>query len=129
MSEKGKGVILLLIANIFFAINMPVSRELTPNWIDPFGLSFFRISFACLAFFLLTAILKQKASFSVKEHALLFLGGVMGTTANQLSFLGGLAKTSPVDASLIITITPIITMVFAALIIKEPITFKKTARR
>lgn len=127
MSEKGKGVILLLIANIFFAINMPVSRELTPNWIDPFGLSFFRISFACLAFFLLTAILKQKASFSVKEHALLLLGGVMGTTANQLSFLGGLAKTSPVDASLIITITPIITMVFAALIIKEPITFKKTA--
>ncbi len=125
LSPKTKGVILILAANILFSLNMPVSRELTPQWIDPFGLSFLRISFAFLSFFILSIILKSRERFSFKEHLLLIACGILGTTTNQLSFLSGLAKTSPVDASLIITVTPIITMIFAALIIKEPITFKK----
>jgi drug/metabolite transporter (DMT)-like permease len=125
LSPKTKGVILILAANILFSLNMPVSRELTPQWIDPFGLSFLRISFAFLSFFILSLILKSRERFSFKEHLLLIACGILGTTTNQLSFLSGLAKTSPVDASLIITVTPIITMVFAALIIREPITFKK----
>lgn len=125
LSPKTKGVILILAANILFSLNMPVSRELTPQWIDPFGLSFLRISFAFLSFFILSIILKSRERFSFKEHLLLIACGILGTTTNQLSFLSELAKTSPVDASLIITVTPIITMIFAALIIKEPITFKK----
>ncbi|HCT93951.1 MAG: hypothetical protein A2X19_04845 [Bacteroidetes bacterium GWE2_39_28] len=124
-APKSKGVIIILIANIFFAVNMPVSKEITPEWINPFGLSLLRISFAFISFFILSLILKSRQRFSLKEHFTLMLCGLLGTTLNQMSFLGGLAKTSPVDASLIITITPILTMLFAALIIKEPITFKK----
>lgn len=125
LSPKTRGVVLILTANILFSLNMPVSRELTPDWIDPFGLSFLRISFAFLSFFILSLFLKKREKFSLKEHFILLSCGILGTTTNQLSFLAGLAKTSPVDASLIITVTPIITMIFAALIIKEPITFRK----
>ena len=128
ISSRAKGVILILLANIFFAINMPVSRELTPEWIDPFGLSQFRISFAFISFLFLSFIIKDDSNgFTIREHGVLILAGIMGTAANQLSFLAGLSMTSPVDASLIITITPIITMLFAALIIKEPISFKKAS--
>jgi len=128
ISPRAKGVILILLANIFFAINMPVSRELTPEWIDPFGLSQFRISFAFISFLFLSFIIKDDSNgFTIREHGVLILAGIMGTAANQLSFLAGLSMTSPVDASLIITITPIITMLFAALIIKEPISFKKAS--
>ena len=127
LSDRTKGILLIVAANILFAINIPVSREIMPRWIDPFGLSQLRITFAFLSFFILSLFIKKTdKSFTIKEHALLFLSGIFGTTLNQLSFLAGLAKTSPVDASLIITVTPIITMVFAALIIKEQITFKKT---
>lgn len=127
LSERTKGIILILAANTLFAINMPVSREITPEWIHPFGLSQLRISFAFIALFLLSFFVKKNEnSFSGKEHIILLLSGIFGTTLNQLSFLGGLAKTSPVDASLIITITPIITMIFAAIIIKEPVSLKKT---
>ncbi|PKP00464.1 MAG: EamA family transporter [Bacteroidetes bacterium HGW-Bacteroidetes-8] len=125
LPPKTRGVILILVANIFFAFNMPVSRELTPDWIDPFGLSLLRISFAFFAFFTLSKILKTGVKFTIKEHYILIISGILGTTTNQLSFLVGLSKSSPVDASLIITVTPIITMIFAALIIKEPITAKK----
>lgn len=128
ISPRAKGVILILLANIFFAINMPVSRELTPEWVDPFGLSQFRITFAFISFLFLSFIIKDDSNgFTMREHGVLILAGIMGTAANQLSFLAGLSMTSPVDASLIITITPIITMLFAALIIKEPISFKKAS--
>ncbi|GAB1373264.1 DMT family transporter [Bacteroidales bacterium] len=107
---------------------MPVSRELTPEWINPFGLSLFRISFAFISFLILSLFIKDTSDgFTIKEHLILILAGLMGTAANQLSFLAGLSMTSPVDASLIITITPIITMLFAAVIIKEPISFKKAS--
>jgi drug/metabolite transporter (DMT)-like permease len=125
LPPKTRGVILILVANIFFAFNMPISRELTPQWINPFGLSLLRISFAFFSFFTLSAILRTGVRFTLKEHFILILSGILGTTTNQLSFLVGLSKSSPVDASLIITVTPIITMIFAALIIKEPITLKK----
>ena len=124
-APKSRGVIIILIANLFFAVNMPISREITPLWINPYGLSLLRISFAFVSFFILSLILKSRQKFSFKEHITLMACGLLGTTLNQMSFLVGLSKTSPVDASLIITITPILTMLFAALIIKEPITFKK----
>lgn len=128
LPPKTRGIILILLANLFFAINMPVSRELTPEWINPFGLSLFRISFAFISFLILSLFIKDTSDgFTIKEHLILILAGLMGTAANQLSFLAGLSMTSPVDASLIITITPIITMLFAAVIIKEPISFRKAS--
>lgn len=128
LPPKTRGILLILLANLFFAINMPVSRELTPEWINPFGLSLFRISFAFISFLILSLFIKDTSDgFTIKEHLILILAGLMGTAANQLSFLAGLSMTSPVDASLIITITPIITMLFAAVIIKEPISFRKAS--
>jgi len=128
LSDRTKGILLIVAANTLFAINLPVSREITPRWIDPFGLSQLRITFAFISFLLLSFVIKKDGkTFTPKEHILLFFSGIFGTTLNQLSFLAGLAKTSPVDASLIITITPIITMIFAALIIKEHVTFKKAS--
>lgn len=115
----------MLAANACFAINTSVSRMLMPGSIPPFGLSLLRISFACLAFFILGQFIKNPVKFTLKEHLKLLLCGVMGASFNQLFFLQGLSGTSPVDASLICTCTPILTMLFAAALIKEPISWKK----
>ena len=125
MNPNILGSILIIIANIFFAINIPVSRALTPSFIDPFGLSIIRIIFACITFFILGFFIKSSVKITVKDHIRLFLCGITGTTINQLAFLWGLSESSPVDSSIIITSTPIITMVFSALLIKEPISWKK----
>jgi drug/metabolite transporter (DMT)-like permease len=46
---------------------------------------------------------------------------------NQMSFVVGLSTTSPVDASIVVTLTPVLTMIAAALFMKEPITVLKVA--
>ncbi len=128
MNLKLKGCIFILGANICFALNNSVSRLIIPNYMPPFGLSELRIIFAAFAFIFLSLFIKNDApKFSAKDHLRLFICGILGTALNQLSFLGGLALTSPVDASLICTCTPIITMIFASFIIKEPISIKKAS--
>lgn len=126
MNPKLKGSIFILFANVCFALNTSVSRMIIPDNMPPFGLSQLRITFACLAFFVLGFIVKNKGpKFTLKNHLRLLICGLLGTAINQLSFLGGLSMTSPVDASLICTCTPILTMIFASFIIKEPISLKK----
>ena len=51
--------------------------------------------------------------------------GIIGIFLPQLTFLHAIARTAPVDLSIITTITPILTMLFAAFFLKEPITWKK----
>lgn len=126
MNPKVKGSIFILFANVCFALNTSVSRMIIPENMPPYGLSLLRISFACFAFFVLGLIIKNNGpKFSLKDHGRLIICGLLGTAFNQLSFLGGLSMTSPVDASLICTCTPILTMIFASIIIKEPISLKK----
>ena len=51
--------------------------------------------------------------------------GVLGIFLPQLTFLYAITMTTPVDLSVIGTITPILTMFAAAIFLREPITWKK----
>ncbi len=55
----------------------------------------------------------------------LFFAALFGIVLNQGPFIWGVSMTSPIDASIVATTTPIIAMVIAALYLKEPITGKK----
>lgn len=123
-NEKLKGHILILIANILFAINMPISKYLLPTHVLPEGLTIMRISFACVMFWLTSLFIKQE-KVPLKDLGLLFACALCGIAFNQGLFIYGLNITSPVDASIIAIGVPIYVMLLAALILKEPITRMK----
>lgn len=56
---------------------------------------------------------------------MLFFASLLGIVCNQGCFTFGLSLTSPVDASIMTTTMPIVTMILAALFLKEPVTPKK----
>lgn len=60
-----------------------------------------------------------------KDLLKLFGAAVIGIFLPQLTFLNAIARTTPVDLSIITTITPILTMFSAAIFLREPITWKK----
>lgn len=123
-SEKLKGHILILITNILFAVNMPISKYLLPTHVPPEGLTIMRMGFACVMFWLVSLFLKQE-HVPLKDLGLLFICALCGVGFNQGLFIIGLNRTSPVDASIIATAVPIFVMLLAAAILKEPITGKK----
>lgn len=114
----------LLAANILFGLNNPISRSLMPDIIDPITLTYFRILGGAVLFWVSALFIKvEKVPF--KDLVLFFFAAFFSLTANQIPFFLGLSKTSPIDAAIVITTLPIMSMLLAALIIKEPITLKK----
>jgi drug/metabolite transporter (DMT)-like permease len=123
-TEKWKGHGLILIANIFFAINLPISKYLIPEHVAPEALTLLRSIFGCIMFWLVSLFIKQE-KVDYKDLGLLFLCALCGFAFNSTLFMTGLNLTSPVDASIIATAGPIYVMLLAALILKEPITLQK----
>ncbi len=121
---KQQGHLALFISSIVFGLNIPVARTIIPDIVDPFLMTFLRMSGAAVLFW--TASLFTKKEFVPKKDVLLFFfSAVFAIVVNQTFFIVGLSKTSPIDASLVVTLSPIITMLLAAIIIKEPVTWVK----
>lgn len=124
-TEKVKGHILILITNLLFAVNMPISKYLLPAHVPPEGLTIMRMAFACFMFWAVSRFtVKEKVP--LKDLRMLFVCALCGVGINQGLFIIGLNRTSPVDASIIATAVPIFVMLLAAVILKEPVTRKKS---
>ena len=124
-SEKLKGHILILITNILFAVNMPISKYLLPAHVPPEGLTIMRMAFACVMFWIVS-LFTVKEKVPLKDLGMLFVCALCGVGINQGLFIVGLNRSSPVDASIIATAVPIFVLLLAAIILKEPITRKKS---
>jgi drug/metabolite transporter (DMT)-like permease len=114
----------LLAANIIYGLNFSIAKSVMPDSIRPFALVSLR-SVATAALFWITSLFLPKEP--VRNKDLLFLFGVsfFGVVINQTLFLAGLELTSPINSSIILSTNPIFAFIFAALILKEGITFLK----
>jgi drug/metabolite transporter (DMT)-like permease len=112
----------LLAANIIYGLNYSIAKAVMPEHIKPFALVSLR-SVITAGLFWITSLFMPKEP--VKNKDLLFLFGVsfFGVVINQTLFLVGLNLTSPINSSIILSTNPIFAFVFAALILKEKITF------
>ena len=125
LTQKQQGNLIMLFVAIVFGLNMPISKHvLNESYISSFGLTVLRMTFATITFWI-TSLFLPKEKVEKKDRLILLVGGLVGIVLNQGSFLYGLATTSPVDASIITTSSPLFAMVIAALVLKEPITAKK----
>jgi len=122
--KKLTGHIALFSANLIFGLNNPISRTLMPEILSPYTLTFFRLSGGMLLFWILSLFVKTE-KVPAKDILLLFFASLFALTLNQLPFFVGLSMTSPIDASIVVTMLPIMTMILAAIFIKEPITLMK----
>ena len=116
-SEKLKGHILILITNILFAVNMPISKYLLPAHVPPEGLTIMRMAFACVMFWIVS-LFTVKEKVPLKDLGMLFVCALCGVGINQGLFIVGLNRSSPVDASIIATAVPIFVLLLAAVILK-----------
>ncbi|MCD8303320.1 MAG: DMT family transporter [Prevotellaceae bacterium] len=90
------------------------------------GLTLVEMRMTCAAIcFWLASLFAPREHVRSKDLLKLFFAGLMGVVLNQGLFTIGLVRTSPIDAAVMTTMTPIVTMIAAALIIREPVTGKK----
>lgn len=114
----------LLAANFIYGINYSIAKAVMPDYIKPLALVSLRSISAALLFWVTSLFLPRE---KVSHKDLLYLLGCsfFGVVINQIFFLAGLNLTSPINSSILISTNPIFAFVFAALILKERITFLK----
>ena len=109
----------------FYAGNYLVAKSIMNNdFVGPLGFVLLRVSVATAMFWTVSLIIGMH-SIERKDIPRFMLCGLTGATANQAFFFLGLERTTPIHASLILTITPILVLVFSRFILHEKITLRK----
>lgn len=125
LSQKQQGNLIMVFVILIFGLNIPVNKYLyAEGLLSPMAMTALRMSFAAVAFWLVS-FLMPKEKVEKKDMLYLVAGGLCGMVFNQGLFAYGLGETSPVDASIITTSSPLFAMIIAAIVLKEPITWMK----
>lgn len=119
-----KGHIAMLAASVIWGLNSPIGKAVLDYGIPPLALTTFRFFGAAIAFWIIS-IFTKKEHVKHEDLLMLFFASLFGIVLNQGTFIFGLSLTSPIDASIVTTMAPIVTMIVAAIVLKEPVTGKK----
>ena len=114
-----------LIAYSIFGFNIIVCKDLTSDGlISPLGIFTLRALGAGALFWIISSFLPAE-KVERKDLPKIFAASMLGFFTCQVTFLIGIPYITPMDCSIMSSLSPIYTMVVAAIVIKEPITFQK----
>ena len=114
----------LLVANLIYAINYTLAKDVMPDYIKPSGFILLRV-IGALFLFALSYFLFIKEKIEKKDIIRFAICGLFGVAINQLLFFEGLNLTTPINAAIIMTSNPILVIIMSLLILKEKITLRK----
>lgn len=112
---------------LIFGFNIIACKNVANSgFVPPFCLFSIRAAGAVLLFWG-ASLFRPKERVCKRDLTRIFFASMLGLFLTQIVFLEAIPITTPMDASVISTLTPIMTMFVAALFLKEPITMRKVA--
>lgn len=119
------GHIACFTAYLIFGLNIIVCKDLTSsNAISPLALFTLR-SLGAGALFWLVSLFKPKEMVEKCDFPKIFAASVLGFFLTQITFLVAIPQITPMECSIVASLSPIYTMFIAAFAIKEPLSAKK----
>lgn len=106
-SDALRGNLLILIATIFFGINIPVVKYLNPEWLTSDDITMFRLGGGCLLFWLASLLMKGQDRIARDDFPRILIGGGLGLFAFIYLFNLSLRYANPIDVSIIMTLPPV----------------------
>ena len=125
MDKRTLGFLAASGATIIYDLNHTIAKNVMPTYITPFGFILLRVLGAAILFWLVSFLIKPE-KIQKKDWPRLIACSFLGMVINMLAFFKGLELSTPVNSSVIITISPIIVFIFSAILLKEKIQFLKT---
>ncbi len=125
MKENTLGHLACFIAYTIFGINIIVCKDLTTSQLlSPVALFCLRSLGAGLLFWLIGSFL-PKEKVDRKDYLKIFMAAVLGFFLTQMTFLIAIPSITPMDCSIVTSLSPIYTMFIAYFALREPITLRK----
>ena len=124
MNDKTKtsgaliGNLCILIATIFWGMNVSFTKALIPDWMTADGIVVVRLVGGCLLMWIVSLFLKCE-KIARHDWLKLFLGGAIGLFAFIYLFVTSLRYGNPIDISIIMTLPPIFVILIGIIFMKQ----------
>lgn len=124
MDKRILAILAAIGASTIYGINHTVAKGVMPTYIQPFGFIFLRVIGAAVLFWLVS-LFKPWEKIEKKDWPRLIACAIFGMVINMLFFFQGLNMSTPINSSVITTLSPVMVIILSAFLLKERITLLK----
>lgn len=112
-------------ASVIYGVNHTIAKGLMPNVIEPYGFILLRV-FGAAAIFWIISLFFPSEKVARRDWFRFVICAFFGMVLNMLAFFKGLSLSTPINSSVIITLSPLLLLVLSAFILRERITWVKS---
>lgn len=120
MNTRTLALIAVSIATLVYGLNYTIAKEVMPLYIHPFGFILIRVIGATAIFWLVSLFIKPE-KIAKGDYKRIFVASIFGIALNMLAFFKGLCLTTPISASVMMVMSPIMVLIFSSILIRKPI--------
>nr|WP_046755006.1 DMT family transporter [Kordia jejudonensis] len=125
MPKKSFAFVAAFMVQVFYGVTFTFASDvLKGGYIKPFGFILLRVVGAAILFWVFS-IFAPKEKIDRKDYLTFFFAAIFGIALNMLTFFKGLKYTTPIHASVIMVVVPILVLIMSAIFLKEKIIPKK----
>ncbi|QHI37729.1 hypothetical protein IMCC3317_31100 [Kordia antarctica] len=125
MSKKTFAFIAAFMVQVFYGVTFTFASDVIKGgYIKPFGFILLRVSGAAILFWIFS-FFAPKEKIDRKDFIMFFFASIFGIALNMLTFFKGFEYTTPIHASVIMVVVPIIVLILSAIFLKEKVLPKK----
>jgi drug/metabolite transporter (DMT)-like permease len=121
LNQNFKSHLAIFGANTIYGLNYVIAKGIMPDFLLPRAIIFLRVSGTVLLFWLLQLFLPAE-KVEKRDLSQMALCSIFGVVINQLLFFEGLNLTTPISASIVSTVIPVLVLLLSYFILKEKIT-------
>lgn len=125
MNSRILALIAAAAASTIYGVNHTIAKGLMPDVIGPYGFILVRVTGAALLFWLIGLFVNSE-KIDRKDWPRILVCALFGMVLNMNMFFKGLELSTPINSSVVITLTPVILLVLGAFLLKERITWLKS---
>lgn len=120
MNTRTLALIAVSIATLIYGINYTIAKEVMPLYVKPFGFILIRV-FGATAIFWLVSLFIKPEKIDKADFKKIFIAAIFGIALNMLAFFKGLSLTTPISASVMMVMSPIMVLIFSSILIRKAI--------
>lgn len=124
MNSRVLALIAATAASAIYGANHTIAKGLMPTVIEPFGFIFLRVLGAAILFWGISLFYPSE-KIEKKDWFRILACAIFGMVLNMNMFFKGLQLSTPINSSVVITLSPVLLLVLSAIFLKERITFLK----
>lgn len=117
------GNLLVLGTTFIYGFNTPILKTLLPEWMDAWAITTVRQA-AAAGLFWITALFIPSQKIPGKDLFYIALGALFGLALNQVPYALGLTISSPVDASILRSFTPVVVIILGAVFLHNKVSLR-----